>query len=46
VTFLALAYILSINANIIASSGGPCTSEGDCTGVLFFHWQRGIQVWI
>jgi len=32
VTFLALAYILSINANIIASSGGPCTSEGDCTG--------------
>eukprot|EP00884_Botryococcus_braunii_P018450 jgi/Botrbrau1/5289/Bobra.0391s0010.1 len=31
VTFLTMAYILSVNANIIADSGGPCTEE-DCVG--------------
>ncbi|BDA42913.1 Adenine/guanine permease AZG1 [Coccomyxa sp. Obi] len=31
VTFLTIAYILSVNANILSDTGGPCTSA-DCTG--------------
>ncbi|KAK9814232.1 hypothetical protein WJX72_002621 [[Myrmecia] bisecta] len=31
VIFLASAYILAVNANLLADSGGPCSSE-DCTG--------------
>ncbi|KAK9909947.1 hypothetical protein WJX75_009918 [Coccomyxa subellipsoidea] len=31
VTFLTIAYILSVNANILSDTGGPCTSN-DCTG--------------
>lgn len=32
VTFLTMAYIMSVNANIIADTGGPCT-VADCTGL-------------
>ncbi|KAK9847251.1 hypothetical protein WJX84_005524 [Apatococcus fuscideae] len=30
VTFLAMAYIISVNANILSDTGGPC-SQADCT---------------
>ena len=30
VTFLTVAYILAVNANIITDTGGPCITEGRC----------------
>ncbi|KAK9909872.1 hypothetical protein WJX75_008797 [Coccomyxa subellipsoidea] len=33
VTFLTIAYILSVNSNIVAETGGTCSSN-DCTGPL------------
>lgn len=30
VTFLTVAYILAVNANILTDTGGPCISQGAC----------------